>query len=198
MKDEISLILFDFGGVIAPEGFQLGVLKLALEFGIPFEKMYELAGNRAALESGYSRGKISEKEYWKILAGLMGTDKDLMEYRYVFLDNFQPRKDMMSLIKKLRPDYDLGIFSDQTNWIYDLDEKYDFMKYFDYKFISFDTGYTKHDDQFYNMPSSRTDIKKENILVVDDKPRVIERVIKSGMNGYRFTSVSEFSGFILK
>ncbi|MFH1414813.1 MAG: hypothetical protein ABIH89_01845 [Elusimicrobiota bacterium] len=186
---DIKLILFDFGGVIAPEGFQLGILKLSMEFGRPFEEMYRIAGYKAALESGYTAGKTGEDEYWKIVAGALDLDKDLSSYNYVYLDNFQPRTEMIELFKKIHHTYKLGIFSDQTNWIYDIDNMYPFMDHFDYKFISYDLGFTKHDDEFYRIPAVSTGIDPARILVIDDKQRVIDNCIKAGMNGYLFTSI---------
>jgi len=194
---EAELILFDFGGVIAPEGFQLGVLKLAQEFNMTFEEMYEIAGYQAGIELGFTAGKVSEAEYWKHVAKLLNTDRDMTKYRDFILDNFQPRSRMLELVKKLRHDYKVGIFSDQTNWIYELDSKYNFLSFFDHIFVSYDVGYTKLDDNFYHVPAKQTGIDPAKILIVDDKPRVIKRIEQAGMKGYLFTFVSECSEYLL-
>ncbi len=193
---KVKLILFDFGGVIAPEGFQLGIVKLAQEFGKTFEEMYHIAGHLAAFESGYSSGKADEREYWNFIASYIGTEEDLMKYRYVFLDNFQPRREMIELISRASKKIQLGIFSDQTNWIYELDEKYGFFKYFKYLIISYDVGCTKHDEGFYRIPAQRTGISPEEILVIDDKERVVSECRKKSMRGYRFTSVKDCTEYI--
>ncbi|MBN2407478.1 MAG: HAD hydrolase-like protein [Elusimicrobia bacterium] len=185
-----ELILFDFGGVLAPEGFQLGILILSRMFSKTYKEMYEIVGYEAGLRSGYTAGKTGESVFWKTLSENLGIKDDLASLRYVFLDNFQPRKDMLELVSELKDTYRLGIFSDQTNWIYELDEKYDFFRYFDCRFISYDLGFTKHDSEFYRIPSEKTGIDPASILVVDDKPRVVDNCIKAGMLGYLFTSVS--------
>ncbi|MFC2061313.1 HAD-IA family hydrolase [Elusimicrobiota bacterium] len=188
---DIELILFDFGGVLAPEGFQLGILKLAHVFNKSFEEMYNVAGYKAGRESGYTAGLIDEDEYWKIVAKMLGEDKDLKPYRYVFLDNFQPRDGMVELIGKLRKDYKTGLFSDQTNWLYDLDEKYNFMQLFDFDFVSCKLHFTKHDDEFYKIPAEKTGIPPDKIIVIDDKPRVIDKCIQAGMHTHLFTSIED-------
>lgn len=193
---DIKLILFDYGGVIAPEGFQLGVLKLAQEFNVNFEKMYEIAGYEAGLKLGFTAGQNDERAYWNHVAKLLNTDQDLMNYRYVYLDNFQPRDGMIEIIKQVRKYYDLGIFSDQTNWIYELNDKYGFFKYFKYKFISFDLGTTKHEMNLYSIPTKRTGIKPENILLIDDKQKVIDRATEAGLKGYRFTSIEKCTKYL--
>lgn len=195
---EIKLLLFDFGGVIAPEGFQLGILKLAFKFNISFKQMYEIAGYKGGLESGYTAGKISEREYWDIVARALNTDEDLMKYRYLFIDNFPPRIDMMELIKTLREEFKVAIFSDQTNWLYDIDKIYGFMSRFDYCFVSYDLGYTKYDDEFYMIPTDTTSIKPENMLLFDDKKRVIDKASGFGIKGHVFTSVDDCKEYLDK
>lgn len=187
------MVLFDFGGVIAPEGFQLGILKLAQKFDKTFRKMYEIAGYRAGLDNGYTAGKATEDDYWKTIADILDTGKNLKKYRYVYLDNFQPRKAMLDLIRKINNEYEfkLGIFSDQTNWIYELDDEFDFFKYFDYFCISYDKGYTKHDQKFYDIPARETEIPPKNILLFDDKIRVIESARDHGMQARLFTSIKD-------
>ncbi|MGM0441995.1 MAG: HAD-IA family hydrolase, partial [Elusimicrobiota bacterium] len=151
------------------------------------------AGYRSGLENGYTEGKASEDSYWENMADLLGTDEDLKKYRYVYLDNFQPREYMLELIKKLDEEasFQLGIFSDQTNWIYELDEMYDFFKYFDYFCISYDKGYTKHDREFYDIPAKETGISPEKILLVDDKQRVVDNAREHGMKAHLFTSIKD-------
>lgn len=191
----LELILFDYGGVIAPEGFQLGILKLAQKFNMDFEELYKIAGVKAAFKSGYSAGKCDEQEYWKILADELGMKDNLFSLRYVFMDNFQPRQEMIELIEILKTDYKLGVFSDQTNWIYEFDQKYDFFKYFDYKFISYKNGYTKYDDEFYQLPINETGVDPKKILLVDDKQRVLDRAEQFGYRTYLFTSISDCKQF---
>ena len=45
MMSSIKLILFDFGGVIASEGYELGLLKLSGEFKMSYPEMYKIARN---------------------------------------------------------------------------------------------------------------------------------------------------------
>ncbi|MFC2091864.1 HAD-IA family hydrolase [Elusimicrobiota bacterium] len=193
---ELKLILFDYGGVIAPEGFQLGILNLSLKFGISYSRMYNIAGYEASLKSGFTAGKIDESRYWEILADLLQTKEDLSDLKYLFLDNFQPRALMIDLIKDLKNYFKTGIFSDQTNWIYELDSKYDFFKYFDYKFISYDQGFTKHDDEFFSIPLRHTGMDPEQILIIDDKQRVVEKAKQFGYKTYHFTAIESCISFL--
>ena len=121
----VELLLFDFGGVLAPEGFELGVLKLAKIFNMSYDQMYKIAGWQAAYESGYTAGKITEDQYWPLLSKLLKSNENLQKYRYLFLDNFIVRPEMIEILKNLQGKISLGIFSDHTDWIYELDKKFD-------------------------------------------------------------------------
>lgn len=191
----VKMVMFDYGGVIAPEGFQLGILKMAQKFDISFEEMYEIAGNKAGRHSGYTAGKVGEDVYWKKIAALLDVDKDLSFCREFFLDNFQPRSDMLELIRNLSKNYKLGLFSDQTNWIYELNKKYDFMRFFNYLCISFDKGLTKHDDGFYLLPPKEMALEPGEILLIDDKPRVIHKAATHAMKAELFTTVARCRNF---
>jgi HAD superfamily hydrolase (TIGR01509 family) len=195
LSDNVKMVLFDYGGVIAPEGFQLGILKLAHIFDRPFEEMYEIAGYLSGLDNGYTAGKTTEDNYWRSIAEILGVPDDLEKYRYVYLDNFQPRAGMVELIETI-DNYQLGIFSDQTNWIYELDKLHDFMRYFNYLCISCDKGYTKHDQNFYDIPAKETGIPAAKILLIDDKIRVIENARRHGIQGYHFTSVEACRSYL--
>jgi putative hydrolase of the HAD superfamily len=192
----IKVILLDFGGVIASEGFQLGILKFSKLYGKDYDEMYDIISKKAMVGSGYISGKGSEEEFWNIVAKELGIDQNLSECRNLILDNFVPRKEILDTVVKLKDKFLWGVFSDQTNWIYEIDEKYDFLKYFDYKFISYDLGYSKYDDEFYKIPCKKIKLPAENILIVDDKQRVLDRAKEKGYHVFRFDSLPEFLDYI--
>jgi len=194
--NRVRVVLLDFGGVISPEGFQLGVLKLSKRYGKNYAKMYEITSKKAMVGSGYISGKVSEKEFWKVVAKELRTDENLMKCRSLMLDNFIPRKEVIDTVIKLKDRFIWGVFSDQTNWIYEINEKYDFLKHFDFKFISYDLGYTKYNDEFYITPSQEIKLPPENILIIDDKQRVLDKAKEFGYHIFRFDSIQGFLDFI--
>ena len=52
---KICAVLFDFGGVIAEEGFQQGLYAIAQKFGLDQKRFFQLA-NDAVYNSGYVTG----------------------------------------------------------------------------------------------------------------------------------------------
>jgi HAD superfamily hydrolase (TIGR01509 family) len=198
MKDlnQIKVILLDFGGVISPEGFRLGVLHLSGIYGKSYDEMHEIAATKALKKSGYLAGKSPENKFWEIIAKELDVNEQIMEYRYLILDNFVPRKEIIDTVIELKEKFKWGIFSDQTNWIHEVDEKYGFFKHFDYKFISYDLGYTKYNDEFYIIPSQEIKLPPENILIIDDKQSVLDRAKEFGYHTFRFDAIQGFLDFI--
>lgn len=198
MKDlnQIKVILLDFGGVISPEGFRLGVLHLSRIYGKSYDEMHEIAATKALKKSGYLAGKSPENKFWEIIAKELDINEQIMEYRYLILDNFVPRKEIIDTVIELKEKFKWGIFSDQTNWIHEVDEEYDFMQYFDYKFISYDLGHTKNDDEFYRTPYKEINLPAEKILIVDDKQSILDRAKEFGYHTFRFDSIQGFLDFI--
>jgi len=195
-SNQIKVILLDFGGVISPEGFQLGILKLSEIYKKSYNEMYEIVGRKALVRSGYIMGKGSEKDFWEVVAKELGVDENLMDCRGLMLDNFIPRKEVIDTVIKLKDKFKWGIFSDQTNWIYEVDKKYNFLQHFDYKFISYDRGYTKYDDEFYRILYKEIKLPAKNILIVDDKQRVLDKAQEFSYNTFRFDSSLGFISFI--
>ena len=132
----IGAVLFDFGGVLAEEGFHNGLVKLATEQGLDVQAMPEQA-MKAVYDSGFVLGRGSASDFWALMrerTGLTGDDDSLTE---TILSGFVLRDWMMDIVKKLRADgYVTGILSDQTHWLVELDQKYHFSRAFDYIYNS--------------------------------------------------------------
>ena len=136
-NNEIRVVLFDFGGVLAEEGFRNGLVALAREQGLDVATMPQ-AGMKAVYDSGFVLGQGTEVDFWSLLCartGLLGDSKMLTDR---ILDGFVIRPWMITLVRELREQgYSTGILSDQTNWLDRLDEKKQFKAEFDHVFNSF-------------------------------------------------------------
>ena len=62
----IRAVLFDFGGVVAEEGFSNGLESLAREQGLTVRDM-TAEGMRAVYESGFVLGKGTEFAFWSLV-----------------------------------------------------------------------------------------------------------------------------------
>jgi putative hydrolase of the HAD superfamily len=90
---------------------------------------------------------------------------------------------MLKLIEKLRQAHiRIGILSDQTNWLDELDIKYDIFRRFDYVFNSYYLGKSKRDPTLFEDVLGLMGIRAREVLFVDDYPGNIERAKGCGLH----------------
>jgi len=186
-------ILFDFGGVLASEGFRNGLHAIARTNGLD-PVVFEKTAETQIFLSGYLTGQADEAAYWRILreqTGMKGSDSDL---RTVILDHFSLRTWMFDIIRDLRGQVKLAILSDQTDWLDELDARWDFFKYFDYIFNSFHTGKSKLDPSVFDDVLKGMNISAPKALFVDDRIGNIERAASRGMLTLHYVGKEDFLG----
>ena len=177
----VKAILFDFGGVIAEEGFREGLKEIGRKNGLVPDEFFE-AATELAYSSGYVTGTASESDFWEALrqnTGIKGSDNGL---RNELLKRFKMRSEMINLIKKLK-EQELAMFilSDQTNWLDEINEKYDFFGYFKDVFNSYHLHRNKRDPDLFLDICRKTGFKPEDVLLVDDSPANTKRADKMGL-----------------
>ncbi|MCP4714438.1 MAG: HAD family phosphatase [Deltaproteobacteria bacterium] len=179
----ISLVLFDFGGVVAEEGFRDGLAAIAATYNIDppafHQQAVEIIGS-----SGYLTGTCSEARFWNQLrsaTGIGGTDDSL---RRKILSRFTLRPWMLTLAQSLREQsIATAMLSDQTNWLDELNEADHFFSSFDRIFNSYHLGISKFAD-----PAIYLQIVKEmkhapaTSLFIDDNPKNISDAHQQGLH----------------
>ncbi len=189
----IRAVLFDFGGVLAEEGFHNGLVKLAAEQGLDVKTMPE-EGMKAVYDSGFVLGRGSASDFWNLMrerTGLRGNDDSLTE---VILNGFVLRDWMMDVVKKLRADgYITGILSDQTHWLDELDEKYHFSRFFDHIYNSYYLGKGKQDPTLFTDVVANLKMQPAMVLFVDDNAANVFRAQTEGLSAIQYIDREDFS-----
>ncbi|HOP36262.1 MAG TPA: HAD-IA family hydrolase, partial [Syntrophales bacterium] len=86
----------------------------------------------------------------------------------------------------------LGILSDQTNWLEELNERDRFFRHFDRVYNSFYLGKSKRDPALFDHVLRLLEIRGEDILFVDDHAGNCERAQRAGMKTIHFTERRPF------
>jgi putative hydrolase of the HAD superfamily len=191
----IRAVFFDFGGVIAEEGWENGLREIASRHG--FEPAQFFADCCDVLWStGYMYGRATEQEYWDGISGRYDFKMTHDEMRGLIFERFAIRGEMIELIKDIgRAGYRLAILSDQTNWLDEFDGRYGFYKYFEEVYNSYRLGKGKKDQTVFAEVCADFGVPSEETLFVDDNAGHIERAQKSGLAVYHFT---DFKSDIIK
>ena len=189
----IKLVLFDFGGVIADEGFKQGLFSISRENNINTREFYSAACSIIS-DCGYLTGDADEKTFLqevRKIFSLIGTDEYLSSQ---ILSRFIVRGWVLEIINQLRDQKVLtAILSDQTDWLDRLNNKYDFFKYFDRIFNSFYLKQSKHNGwKIYDTVLKEMSIPANSALFIDDNEKNIKNAEEIGLNAILFKDRKSF------
>lgn len=182
----IDTVLFDFGGVLAEEGFRDGLAAIGRLSGRPEEEVVRM-GHELVVTTGYVTGRAGEKRWWEALraeAGIRGPAESL---RGEILERFLPRQRMFDSAERLRSrGYTVGILSDQTNWLDELDGLHGIYGRFDYVFNSYHMGKSKNDPTHFDDVLKLLNRPGRQVLFIDDNAGHVERATDRGWAAMRF------------
>ncbi|MEN6319272.1 MAG: HAD family hydrolase [Syntrophaceae bacterium] len=197
-RHHIDSVLFDFGGVLAEEGFRNGLMAIARLNGLD-EGEFFMAARDAIHTCGYVMGKATEIVYWELLRKTTGIRGDNQSLRNEILSRFTLREWMIDLVRRIK-DFRIrvGILSDQTNWLDEIDARYDFFRWFDYIFNSYHMGKGKKDPSHFDDVVKILGAPAHMVLFIDDDPGNCERAGQEGLNVIYYQSRNQFLEEIVK
>jgi len=188
----IKAVLFDFGGVLAEEGFRDGLAAIAKKKNFDEQAFFKTA-EEIMYKTGYVTGKATEKVFWETLSKATGLKEDFRALRTEILRRFVLRPPMLALADKLRDQgFVVGILSDQTNWLDEINRKKPFYNRFDFVVNSYVLGKSKRDPSVFKDVSTIIGVNPHLILFVDDNAHNIKRADASGMRTIQFKEIEDF------
>jgi len=194
----IKAVLFDYGGVIADEGFQNGLRAMAREQELDETTMMNVARS-AVYDSGFILGWGTEDEFWQCMregTGLKGSDAELTKR---VLDGFVLRPWMIERVQQLNAQGVItGILSDQSHWLDWLNERDHFFEYFDPVFNSYYMGKGKRDPDLFPDITEQLALSPSEILLVDDIKSNVERAQAAGWQAIHYVDKASYLAMIDK
>ena len=150
-------------------------------------------GHELVLRTGYVTGRAGEGHWWDTLRGeahVRGTDEAL---RLEILERFTLRPWMLGLVEQLKKQgFTVGILSDQTNWLDELDARYGFYVSFDYIFNSFHMGKSKNDPSHFDDVLRLLNRQGQEVLFIDDNDGHVGRAVERGWKAIRYGEQDDF------
>jgi len=188
----VNTVLFDFGGVLADEGFRDGLAAIGKLSGLAEEDVIR-KGHELVHRTGYVTGRAGEGHWWDTLRGeahVRGTDEAL---RLEILERFTLRPWMLGLVEELRNRrFTVGLLSDQTNWLDELDDRFGFYGRFDYIFNSFHMGKSKNDPTHFDDVLRLLNRQGREVLFIDDNAGHVGRAVERGWKAILFGKQDDF------
>jgi len=188
----ITCVFFDYGGVLAEEGFLHGLHAIAAQEGREPHEFFA-AVRAAVFETGYLVGRASEMDFWDEIHERLGIARSGLELRREILSRFRLRPAMLDLVRTLRRrKIKVAILSDQTNWLDELEARDGFSGEFDRVFNSFHYGWHKGQREFFEIALRDMDATPASSLFIDDQQCNIDTARGVGLGTIHFTSVNGF------
>ncbi|MBI4689932.1 MAG: HAD family phosphatase [Nitrospirae bacterium] len=188
----IRAVIFDFGGVLAEEGFKEGTKAIARENGLDPDVFFRTADD-LIYQTGYVLGLSDESYFWKALrerTGIIGTDRELREE---ILKRFVLRHAMISHVEKIiSAGLITAILSDQTNWLDEINQRTPFFHHFDHIFNSYHLKKGKRDASLFRDVCSEMGISPDEAVFVDDNIENIKRASAERLKIIHFKNIDEF------
>jgi putative hydrolase of the HAD superfamily len=192
MGDMITAVLFDFGGVLAEEGFYQGLLAIAGKQERDPGEFFKTV-DALIYETGYLVGAVDEAEFWNAVraaTGITGSDPEL---RQEIISRFILRPGMLSLADDLRArGLVVAMLSDQTDWLEEIDRGTGLFLHFDSVFNSFRLHKSKRDASVFTDVCTALGVNTAETLFVDDNEGHIKRAESQGLRTIHFTGVAGF------
>lgn len=188
----IRAVIFDYGGVLAEEGYMNSVYSLAASLGRdPAEVLG--AAEEALFESGYLVGRGTEGQFWERFRDSTGIELDDSSLRQTILGGFVLRPHMLEMVEKIRSKgIKTFILSDQTDWLEELDRRDGFFKLFDRVYNSYRTGFTKRQREAFENLLGQEGLKPEEALFVDDREENVRLASSLGIPSIRYVTKDQF------
>ncbi|MGC9372339.1 MAG: HAD family hydrolase [Thermovirgaceae bacterium] len=191
-RNPLHAVIFDFGGVLAEEGFSLGLRAIGRDNGLDPERTFE-TGRRLVHETGYLTGKEPEEAFWEAFRRETGIALPDDALRKEILQRFVIRPWMLEHVQSLRATGFLtAILSDQTNWLDELNRRNPFYGFFDMVQNSYDCGMSKFENTAYQSLLDRLKVEPGETLFVDDTFEHVRRARSLGIGAIHYIGRTTF------
>ncbi|PID57488.1 MAG: haloacid dehalogenase [Ignavibacteriae bacterium] len=184
---KFSTVVFDLGKVLINFDHNIWISsynKISSGLGNRYYKKYN---ENYFVHSNYESGKISDAEFIKYNLDWLENYVSKKDFIKIFSEIFEPQKEVIALLPKLKNKYKLVLLSNTNNIhkIYGW-EHYQFLKYFDKLILSFEIGANKPEEKIYKSVENFTKEKPETHIFIDDILEYVEAPKKLGWEGIQF------------
>lgn len=202
-NENISTLIFDFGGVIINLDLPLCISNLKAIGAVEVEKYLSNFG-QSGFFLQWERGEINLPEFRNEIRKISigePSDEAIDEAWCSFLQDIP--KERIDLLLALKKRYRLLLLSNSNPLHIEVSAAREFKKYglklhdiFDKCFISYEMGVTKPDQKIFEMLLADAGVKPEECLFLDDGKKNVDAANNLGINTYLVTQGENLSFLI--
>jgi putative hydrolase of the HAD superfamily len=196
---EISLVLFDLGGVVCRFLPERRLERLSSASGKPAARIQELLW-----DSGFSRrcdrGELGGAEMHRRVCELLGWTADYDEFRRAWASAFEPDPSVLALVHALRRRRRTGLLTDNPPVIEEAlrHELGAVGAEFDFLGFSCELGGVKPDPEVFRAALARAGARPEEALFVDDARANVDAASALGIPSFLFTGAQALASYLAR
>jgi putative hydrolase of the HAD superfamily len=180
-------IFFDFGNVICTFDNRRILAALSPICGHSPQSLEQLISG-SDLPRAYESGTISSREFLEGMSSLCGHAFSEGVFVPAFTDIFTPIQATFDLIKRLKPQYRLGLISNTNPWHADhAIRTTEVFPLFDAVSLSHEVRAMKPDARIFRDALGKLGLPPEACVFIDDIPAFVEGATALGMHGIVYT-----------
>ncbi|MFW9772844.1 MAG: HAD-IA family hydrolase [Candidatus Thorarchaeota archaeon] len=184
--ESIDTIIFDLGGVYFTKGTMLALEKFNDIYNISYKDLFQFFGDIQGSEGYLIRlGLITMDDFEERFFSKFKIEENNKKIiRYIWFGSYVPHYGMKEIIQQLKAEgYNLVIFSGNIRERVEfLDQRYNFLKYFDKAVFSYDLKKNKSNPAFYKELANQVGCKPQESIFIDDEHKNIEMAKTFGFN----------------
>lgn len=205
MRKDITNVVFDFGGVIAPADLSV-VIDRFKALGFANIETYLNLVRQEGFFGDFETGLIGEEEFRARVSKEVGREVSMDECRNAYMGFFSsiPERNL-SLMRRLRAEgYRLSLLSNTNPFIieWSMSKAFDghghsLDEYLDSFYLSYEMKEMKPDERIFRMMLEAENVAPEQVLFIDDGPKNVEAARKIGLNVIQATNGEDWTPAVL-
>jgi len=186
---EIRAILFDFGKVIWDFDFGRFLQAIAPICDRPVAELQALLLKHGTPLHAYEAGAIDSLQFLAQVSALCGHPFTEAEFVPAFVDIFTPIGTTLELIRKLKPNYKIGLISNTNPWHAEhAIRRSEVFPLFDSVTLSHEVKALKPDPSLFEHALDQLDLLAEECVFIDDQPAFAEAATAHLLHGITYTT----------
>ncbi len=182
----LRAVFFDLGGVILRTEYQAPRERLAERLNMTYEDIGKIVFESETARKA-STGEIGVKEHWlAVTRKLRLPAAEAESIRTEFFAGDVIDRDLVNLIRSLRPRYKTGIISNAWGDMREYIVKHQFDDAFDMLIISAEIGMMKPQPEVYQLALKQAQVEANEAAFIDDTSENIKAANALGVHGIIF------------
>ena len=205
MGKNITNVVFDFGGVIAPADLSIVINKFKA-LGLANIEDYLNMVRQQGFFGDFETGLIDKEQFREKVSKEVGREVTMDECRDAYMGFFSsiPERNL-SLMRRLRSEgYRLSLLSNTNPFIIEWAQSKEFDghghsldEYLDSFYLSYELKVMKPEERIFRMMLEAENVAPEQVLFIDDGPKNVEAARRVGINVIHATNGEDWTPAVL-